>query len=290
MSKPRVIDVFPFLDEEGPLLARYLELESVVDLFVGVEANLTHNGSKNAPRLRETLIKLGIHEDRFHIIEADISAGKTSFERDALHKNAAKDFIINNLTSHDYVVFGDVDEVPRLEAVHDAIKRLESGSSHCVFAQEMCFGYFNYREETGRLLSFMGEFPGTRRKNRRWLGTVMQKVGTLRSVELSGLRHPETKIRAFRVQDGGWHFSTCGGSIEDGLERRVWNKFSASAHEEFSWLTELSAAEIETTIARGEDLLRRRFVRFKTQDPVAFLSDRITCDTRLQKLYFNPPK
>lgn len=285
MPKARIIDVFPFLDEEGPLLARFLELESIVDLFVGVEANLTHAGAPQEQTLRVAISKLGLPTNRFLIIKADISAGKSSFERDALHKNAAKDFILKNLTDADFVIFGDVDEVPRLESVHEAILSLNQGALHCVFAQEMCFGYLNYRERTGRLLSFMGEFDRTSRRNRRWLGTVMQKVASLKHLELSDLRRPGIKRNALRLGNGGWHFSTCGGRLDEGIGERVRAKFSASSHTEFSWLTTMETPEIERRLIEGKDLLGRRFVRFEFVNPDSFLSDRIQADSRLSDLF-----
>ena len=279
----RIIDVFPFNDEEGPLLARYLELNSIVDQFVAIEGNVTHSGRPKNPRFLETVERLGLDRSRFHLIQVNLPASAAPFEKDRIQRDSALQYLTELFDENDLILFGDVDEVPALEAVELGIDQLKVGFPMAIFAQWMCVGLFNNVERSRRLRSFAGEFNGIRRRDKRWLGTVLVRLGSLGTdFTLSDLRKPENKEFAVRLENGGWHLSSCGGPLTQSPESRIVAKLQDSAHVEFQHIRDEDL--VRKRFDSGKDVLGRRFVRFTIVSPTNFLSDRIRLEPRLANL------
>lgn len=279
----RIIDVFPFNDEEGPLLARYLELNSIVDKFVAIEGNVTHSGRPKNPQFLETVERLGLNRSKFHLIEVNLLSSAAPFEKDRIQRDSALPYLIESFDENDLVLFGDIDEVPALEAVESGIERLRSGFPMAFFAQWMCVGLFNNVEQTRRLLSFAGEFSGVPKKEKRWLGTVLIQLGSLGpELTLSDLRKPERKEFAARIENGGWHLSSCGGALGLTPESRIVKKLQDAAHVEFQHIRDENV--VRKRFEKGRDVLGRRFVRFRLVKSMDFLSERIRQDPRFANL------
>lgn len=279
----RIIDVFPFNDEEGPLLARFLELNSIVDQFVAIEGDVTHSGRPKNPRFFETVDRLGLDSSRFHLVEVKLPSSAAPFEKDRIQRDSALPYLLELFDENDLILFGDIDEVPALEALESGIKRLQSGYPMAFFAQWMCVGLFNNVEQTRRLLSFAGEFSGVPKKDKRWLGTVLVQLGSLGpELTLSDLRKPERKEVAVRIENGGWHFSSCGGALGLTPESRIVKKLQDAAHVEFQHISDENL--VRKRFEKGRDVLGRRFVRFRLVKSNEFLSDRIREDPRFKNL------
>ena len=279
---PAIIDVFPYLDEELPLLARVTLLSGVVAKFIAIEGNITHSGLSKPFQLKKKIASLGLPVEQFHVIEVDIPHSLSSFDKDAYQRDFAKNYIVDTFPEDSFLIFGDVDEVPTEDSVLRAIGLLEQSETEFVhFAQIMCVGYLNNCEVTGRLLSYLGEYPDIRGRDRRWLGTTMTRVGNLSELTLSDLRDPARKEFGERLQHGGWHFSYTGGTIETEVVARVVDKLIASAHQEFLHLARPEL--ISKRLFKGKDILGRRGVRFAIRDPKNFLPPEIVGDERFIK-------
>jgi hypothetical protein len=279
-----ILDVFLFNDEEAPLLARYLELKEVVTRFVAIEGDLTSAGKPRAPRFWKTIENLKLDPKYFELISITLPQQASPHDRERVQRDQALDYLRETYPPNTIVIFSDVDEIPRLEALQSAIPRVQESGEVAFFAQWMCVGWLNNREKSRRLLSFAGEFPEISKRNAKWLGTTMTVLQTLlNGMTLSELRHPETKTVGFRVEDAGWHFSYCGGSLTSTPEERIANKLRDSAHTEFQHLIKM-AEKIVRRLDRGRDLLGRRFVRFELVEPQTFLSHRFSQEPRLQHL------
>lgn len=284
----QIIDVFLFNDEEGPLLARFLELSPHVDRFIGVEGNLTLSGKPRKLRLMEAVRRLGLPEDRFTCIVTPLNPADMPFDRERIQRDFAKDVLLSNYGPEAVILLSDVDEVPRGSSLEQAIESLDSGYRFVHFAQRMSVGYFNNFETKGRLLSYAGEYAETPRRERRWLGTVGFARRELDSgMTLSEMRYPARKMDGRRLANAGWHFSFCGGSLVETLSDRLGSKLQSFAHVEFSHLTNTS--ELEARLRKGKDILGRRFVRFQVADADEALSSAINSDPRLQNLRLREP-
>ncbi len=280
----QIIDVFLFNDEEAPLLARYLELRSVVSRFVAIEADLTLSGETRQPKFWSTVEKLGLSASDFTLISITLPKHADPFERERLQRDLALSFIQENFSPDAIMMFSDVDEVPRLEAVRESIPRVSESDSVAFFAQLMCVGWLNNCERTHKLLSFAGEFENVRKRDRKWLGTTMVALSKVSAgMTLSQLRHPETKAGGFRVDNGGWHFSSCGGSLNATPGERISQKLKDFAHVEFRYLSN-NPEQIERRLRRGKDVLGRRFIRFMLVNPDSHLSPRLLSDKRFSHL------
>jgi beta-1,4-mannosyl-glycoprotein beta-1,4-N-acetylglucosaminyltransferase len=283
VTKPQVIDVFPYLDEEGPLLARYLILKDVVDLFIGVEGNLTHSGEHKSNSLRESVERMGIPKGKVMSLEVELDPDLSPFERDAQQRDYARKFVIDNFTPNDILVFGDADEVPSISGIAKGIESVNQRKEFAHLAMEMTVGYMNNVETSHRLLSHMGEYSYTKRVDRRWLGTSISKVKSIYSLSLSELRNPSRKVEGERIQDSGWHFSYCGGSPNSTPVDRITDKLRASAHQEFS---SIRKEIISRRLYTGRDILGRRFIRFKFVEPGNFLPHEVLSNPLLEGLIY----
>ena len=286
-SKTKIVDVFPFIDEEGPLLARFLELDAIVDHFIVIEGSLTHSGKPNTSKVFDVLIELGIPTEKFTSLFAQLSSTDTTFDRDRIQRNYAKAHLLSTFSDQDWMIFGDVDEIPTAESVQaalDLLQREQYEKSFAHFAQEMCSVYFNNHEISAKLMSYMGEYQGVRKKDKKWLGTTLLRMGELRMFELSDLRKPARKEQGVRISPGGWHFSSCGGPVcAEGAQRLV-SKFKNSAHTEYAHISEDLIPSINKRLDKGKDVLGRKFVRFKFEDAEYFLSNKFSQDHRLASL------
>jgi beta-1,4-mannosyl-glycoprotein beta-1,4-N-acetylglucosaminyltransferase len=284
----KVVDVFEFLDEEGPLLARYHELNHLVDRFVAIEGTLTHSGREKESNLLKVLSKLSLPPDRFKSVLVPLSLEDSPFERERIQRDFVRGQLLESYSSDDILIFGDVDELPSKDALSSAISILSGTTTAQAkfihFAQEMCAGYFNNHEVSARLLSHMGDYPGVKKKHRKWLGSTALTIETLEDYQMTDLREPQRKEEGFRMSPGGWHFSACGGPIELDATERLVLKYRDSAHQEFSFINQGYVPRLKKRLERGRDLLGRRFVRFKFEDPTEFLPATLIGDPRLSKL------
>ena len=285
----QIIDVFLFNDEEGPLLARFLELSTQVDHFVGIEGSLTHAGKPRAPMLEASIDRLGLPREKFTCLMAALDPNDLPFDRDRKQRDYARSFLLEEYGPDTIILFSDVDEVPRGAVLQEACETIESGYRFVHFAQLMSLGFLNNFETSGRLMSYAGEYPGVSRAQRKWLGTVGFARKELDSgMTLSEIRYPARKVDGRRLDQAGWHFSFCGGKIGESLSVRLSTKLQASAHTEFSHLT--NASGLEARLLNGKDIFRRRFVRFSAADSSLFLTPAIVSDDRLANLILRKPK
>lgn len=253
-----IYDVFPFYNELDVLELRLNILDPFVDYFVIGQANMTFSG-------REKPFYFDASDPRFakfqsKIIEHRLSSDQASdpFQRDVYQKDSIRSVLDVACQSADLVIFSDLDEIPNPLALDQAIHAARSGYvAH--LAQHLHYYYLDFREVSGTLLSFSGEFPNV--KDRKWLGTKVVTYEGLSALQLSSLRSPEMIARGQRIADGGWHFSYVGGLQEASLESRVREKIRDFAHQELN--TAWNKLLLKRRLARGKDPFGRRGARFE---------------------------
>jgi beta-1,4-mannosyl-glycoprotein beta-1,4-N-acetylglucosaminyltransferase len=175
------------------------------------------------------------------------------------------------MNQDDVLIYGDVDEISRPSAILRAIAALDANKQLDVahLAQDLFYYYINSREESGRLLSFMGEYKGI--KEKKWLGTTVNRWSSAQHSKLTDLRRPERKERGIRIDYGGWHFSWVGGAQKASAAERVALKLDNTAHQEFR--TVRNQRKLKSRVVSGKDIVHRRFAKFKKIRDLSYLPE-----------------
>lgn len=265
-----VVDAFPFFNELDLLEIRLNELDTIVDLFVITECVVTHSGKEKPLHFAENSSRFTKFKHKIvHQIVDSVPLGLSGFERDWFQRDAAKPLLNDILGKGDFLIYGDVDEIPNSRALAQAREQLSHQKPIAYMAQDLYYYYVDLREISGMLLSNVGEFPGIR--DRKWLGTTISLWSFAQSKKLSQMRGPGIEVNSFRVQDGGWHFSYVGGSSGTDALFRVKEKLEASAHQELN--TRFNRWRLKKRLASGKDIFHRRNARFASADNLECLPE-----------------
>lgn len=256
-----IVDAFPFFNELDLLEIRLHEIGDLVDIFLVGEATTTFSGNPKPLYLSENLHRLEAYKDKIVIHRIDETPPGTPFEAEWFQRNSLKESLESLATGDDVLIFGDVDEIPRREALEHLLETREDWS-FVHLAQQMSYYYVNLRETSGKLLSITGEFPGV--QYRKWLGTKVLDLDVLLGADdytLDDLRKSERRSGSLRLDDGGWHFSFCGSHNASDAVERAEVKINAYAHQELNnWRTRLT---LRRRIGKRNDVFFRRGIRFE---------------------------
>ncbi|SVD13590.1 uncharacterized protein METZ01_LOCUS366444, partial [marine metagenome] len=218
-----LIDSFPFFNEYELVELRIRYLEEIIDVFVIVEANITHQGKKkdwNFPNilknnLKEFSKKIHYHqinidpekirnEESFIIgnIKGDEAWRNENFQRNYI-KEACKKF-----SNDDILIISDVDEIPSKERL-TFIKSCDFKKiAPIVFEQYLFHLDCNF----------------LRLEN--WRGSIATTIEICNAYSPQKLRRSRNKIS--HLSESGWSFSSFGGSD------KIKEKFESIAHKEFN--------------------------------------------------------
>ena len=254
-----IYDVFPFFNELDILEIRLNTLSEVVDYFLITEATTTFSGNKKDLYLTENLDLFSEFKDRLIIQVIDDVPNLGPFERDWYQRDMAKSILSEHLVESDFVMYGDVDEIPTPESLILAKSRLNETIKIVHFAQNLSFYYLNLKETSGTLLSYMGEYENV--FNKKWLGTSLSKWSYAKQFTMTELRNPEHKKVGSRLDNGGWHFSYVGGEYHANVEERAKTKLISSAHQEVNNRKTLN--KISKRISKHKDIIDRKGANFE---------------------------
>jgi beta-1,4-mannosyl-glycoprotein beta-1,4-N-acetylglucosaminyltransferase len=213
MTRPLIIDAFPFHDELDILECRLVELYDAVDWFVAVEADVTHQDRPKPYYLSENLDRFAAFKDKLVVVQATGLPAVTEFPDPWAREHAQREHIATGLrtigvSDQDIVLQSDVDEIPR--PLH--ARNVRPGGGLLAFGMRGHFWAVDWLYKP------------------TWYGTV---AGTCASILRLGDR-PFGKMRDQRnraltpphLQDAGWHLSWLGGP------ERVVKKVGAFCHPE----------------------------------------------------------
>lgn len=270
-SSIKVVSCFPFFNELDLLEIHLETLDSVVDLFVITEARQSHAGLSKPLYLTENLRSFEKFREKLVVQVVDIPESVTLFEADWYQRECAKGVLSEIMNHDDVLIYGDVDEISRPSAILRAIAALNANKQLEVahLAQDLFYYYINSREESGRLLSYMGEYKGI--KKRKWLGTTVNRWSSVQHSKLTDLRRPERKERGIRIDYGGWHFSWVGGAQKAPAAERVALKLENTAHQEFK--TSINQRKLTRRVLSGKDIAHRRFAKFRKIKDLSYLPE-----------------
>lgn len=264
-----VYDVFPFFNEIDLLEIRLNHLNPIVDYFVITECTTTFSGQKKKLYFDENKDKFSkfskkiIHQVIENVPKLD------PFSRDRYQRDQAKLILEKQCESKDFIIYGDVDEIPKSSAINSGFTALEKGARMAHLAQDLFYFYLNVQEISNTLMSYTGEYP--MRVKKKWLGTNISHWEYARHSSMTDLRNPIHKKNGVRIKDGGWHFTYIGSSNQESASERIRRKIISAAHQELN--TEKILEQIGSNIENLNDLFGRKRTHFKIMENLEYLPE-----------------
>jgi len=239
----RVFDCFTFAAELDLLKLRLQTLDPVVDVFVLVEAELTHSGFPKPLTYREHADDpdLAPYRAKIRHIVAPLEPEAAPWDRENAQRKAIW-WALHDLRATDTVMISDLDEIPAPWLV----TAYAASTKHPVVAHQRLFYYdFDREVKTG------------------WNGTVLVRGAELAGARtLQDLRDRRNELpRVERDEEGrcaGWHCSSFGDAAF------VRQKIRSFAHTEYA--TDEHLAAIEDRMAHGVDMFARSSVQLTPND------------------------
>ena len=249
-----IVDTFMFFNEFDILNLRLEELYDIVDEFIAVETDLTHNGKPKPYYLSENLDKvdpkyrgkLKIHR----IKHTNRDPLQNAWVRENEHRKAILT-AVDKYPDTAQILISDCDEIPSAAFI-------EMSAEHpvCVSMQK----FFYYTFDTHKIAHCHGTISVFNKK-------------TLYQYNPQLLRDVRFKLPRVR---GGWHLSYFGGA------EKVVDKISSFAHTEFNTNNNTNPQTIQNRIDRKQDVFGRN-TDFESLTENADYSD-------LPKAFLNNPE
>lgn len=199
MSRPVIVDAFPFHDELDILEMRLTELYDAVDYFVVVEADVTHQDRLKPSYFRDNAARFEPWADKIVSVWATGLPTMNDNPDPWAREHAQREHIATalaqlDLGDRDIVMQSDVDEIPQAIVA----RNIRPGDGFVALGQRGHFWAVDWL------------YPHV------WKGTV---VGTPASIKRLHRSHPFGSMRDMRntapcpdhLLDAGWHFSWLGG-------------------------------------------------------------------------------
>lgn len=214
----KVYDCFQFYNELDILEIRLNELNSEVDYFVLVEAELTHQYKEknlyfkeNKDRFKpflDKIIHVVIGADQFY---KPHTTKHWAHDNDQLQRRMITKGIVD-ASENDLIIIADVDEIISCQKLKEVKEKWDGGSY--TFAQNLYYWYLN-----------------TRACGIRWSHAGIATKSTIDKIGTQQFKSSLTNSQYPSIVNGGWHFS-CIGSAEN-----MKNIIDNYAHTEFDYIT-----------------------------------------------------
>lgn len=187
----RVVDCFKFCHELDILELRLKILEGVVDHFVITEAPVTHSNKPKPLFFEQNKARFSRWSNKIrHVIVDDMPRDEASnFDRDRYQMNSVFRGV-PSLQSSDVLIIGDLDEIPKPEAIRQY--RTEMG-----IIGFQCYNAFFFLNCEAHQV--------------QWCNPKIVSYGIAKRLSPSGIRDYAADIWGHFMPNSGWHFSYCGG-------------------------------------------------------------------------------
>ena len=249
-----LVDAFLYFDEKELVELRIKYLNDLVDHFIVVEADVTHQGKKKEwnfePLLKNNLKnfsqKIHYHKLKIDMNEADSERGwiyeKVKGGRSWKIENMQRNYIkeaCKDFAAKDIIIISDLDEIPSKEKIK-FIKSCDFTTVAPVGLQQSLFQlnckYLNLE---------------------KWIGSVVTTKELIDKYEPQSFRDNKERISFFT--NAGWSFSSFGGL------NRVKTKFEAFAHEEYNKEEFKNDEHLIKCMEDGEDVFKRKTKKQKVK-------------------------
>jgi beta-1,4-mannosyl-glycoprotein beta-1,4-N-acetylglucosaminyltransferase len=256
-----LIDSFLFFNEAELVELRIKYLNNLVDYFVVVEADITHQGKKkgwNFPKILESNLKEFSNKIQYHQLNIDPEKIKNeeswiiddvkgddawrieNFQRNYI-KTACKKF-----SNDDILIISDVDEIPSKQKL-EFIKLCDFKKIAPIALEQHLFHID---------CNFL--------KIETWRGSIITTIQICNAYSPHRLRRSRNRISHF--SDSGWSFSSFGGPD------KIKEKLESIAHTEFNNDKFKNTDHIMNCQKTGKDLFHRK-VQVKKVDKNFFPKD-----------------
>ena len=269
-----LVDAFLYFDEKELVELRIKYLNDLVDHFIVVEADVTHQGKKKEwnfePLLKNNLKnfsqKIHYHKLKIDMNEADSERGwiyeKVKGGRSWKIENMQRNYIkeaCKDFAAKDIIIISDLDEIPSKEK----IKFIKSCDFQ--FISPVAFEHFLFHLDCNHL------------NLEKWIGSIAVTKEIFDKSKPQELRNNRYKISQF--VRSGWSFSSFGGL------NRVKTKFEAFAHEEYNKEEFKNDEHLIKCMEDGEDLFKRKTKKQKVKRDF-FPKDLLKIMEENSKFYF----
>jgi beta-1,4-mannosyl-glycoprotein beta-1,4-N-acetylglucosaminyltransferase len=216
----KIYDCFQFFNELDILEIRLNELDSQVDYFVIVEAELSHQlkpkplffkeNKERYSKFLHKIIHLVVPADKF--VSNDIES--FGHHNDTIQRDYLRNGIVN-ADDEDFIMISDLDEIISSKRIKEFRNtQYWKDGIPVIFEQYLYLWYLNARAN-GYL----------------WHNAGMCLKKNLETFGTRGFKDNKTCLTFPRIRHGGWHFSYVGNA------NTVKTKLDNFAHTEFSHLT-----------------------------------------------------
>ena len=269
-----VVDSFIYFNESELVDLRIKYLNDLVDYFVVVEADVTHQGKKktwNFPSLLNGSLKEFSHKIKYHQIKIDMKEAESSPGWIHAHAKGGRSWKIENMqrnyiqeackdfASKDIIIISDVDEIPSRDKIN-FIKNCDFKIIAPVAFEQFLFhlncNYLNLS---------------------KWIGSVATTKDILEKYKPQDLRNSKLRISYF--VRAGWSFSSFGGI------KKVQQKIEAFAHTEYNKDIYKDEKHLKKCFETGLDLFKRESKKQKV-DKSFFPKDLLNLMEKNSNFYF----
>ena len=269
-----LIDSFQFFNERELVELRVKYLNEVVDYFVVIEADITHQGKKkdwNFPDILKNELKEFSKKIQYHQLKIDTEKikneesfiiedlkGDDAWRIENFQRNYTKT-VCKKFSDNDILIISDVDEIPSKEKLKFILSSDFEKISPIAMEQHLFHIDCNYlRKES-------------------WRGSIVTTIKICNAYSPHQFRRYRNKISHFT--DSGWSFSSFGGV------KKIKEKFEAFAHKEYNDDKFKSIEHIENCQKNGLDLFHRKVETVKV-DKKFFPKDLLRLMEENSKFYF----
>lgn len=239
-----IVDCFTFFNEYDLLESRLEFLFKKVNYFVISECNMTFSGQPKRYNFIDNIDRYAYYMDRIIYLPCIASPmlgqkywGVEHFQRNNLQRAVAL------LDPNDYVIMGDIDEIPSFSGIDKAIDQLDR-SVAVTLVQDLY--YYNLNQVAMN----------------QWYGNVVTRAREMRQKKPQEYRDMRNTYPP--ITEAGWHLSHWGG-VE-----KIREKIQASSHREMNTPQFTDTNHIQKCIDEGIDLYGRSQEQYVKTSPEQF--------------------
>ena len=269
-----LIDSFIFFNESELVELRIKYLEKIVDYFVIIESDTTHQGKKkgwNFPTILEKKLKKFSNKIQYHQLKIDPEKIKNeeswiidnikgddawrieNFQRNYI-KTACRKFL-----EKDILIISDLDEIPSIKKLNYILSSDFKKIAPIALEQHLFHLDCNFL------------------KLESWRGSIAATMQICNAYSPHTLRRSRNRISHF--SESGWSFSSFGGPD------RIKEKLESIAHKEFNNEKFKNTEHIVNCQKTGSDLFHRK-VQTKKIDKSFFPNDLLKLMEENPEFYF----
>ena len=235
----KIIDCFLYNGEDEILDLRIQELDSIIDEFWIIEGEYTFTGIPKELKFKKQALsrKWPLSKIKYYPYSPQSPLSDDPWANELAQRNHIGS-LIDECNSDDLILFSDVDEIPKPEAVLTA--RIDVWSQ--CFGFEMSTHYFK--------LNFTLIEP-PRFAKQVWSIAFVADVLRIHTAQQLRMGIRDRSIQARILDNGGWHFSYLMN------EDQIHDKIKSFSHQEFNYPEFLEKISVQRILESKEDLFSR---------------------------------